>query len=276
MLRLKGFIYILIFNIFVSATVTLAVLYFWEQARQGAEGKSPTPVVIYIPITGTPPTLDAAVAALLSEMEATPIPASETPTPFMLRTEPYFVQAGDSLGQIAQRFGVSVADILSVNNLDDPDRLLVGQQILIPTGPLPSNTPFIPTATITLSPTPTPRLSPTPTRTPTRTPDQADPVVSIESVLGPGDYAAERVKIAHSGGRDVLLQGWRLLDAEGNQFIFPQLTLRAGSLVFVHTGSGVNTVSDLYWGLAAPVWQTGEAVVLQDASGVEIDRFIIP
>ena len=276
MLRFKGFIYLLIFNIFVSATVTLAVLYFWEQARLGTGGKSPTPVVIYIPITGTPPTLPAEVAALLSEVEATPIPASDTPTPFMLRTEVYFVQAGDSLGQIAQRFNVSVADILSVNSLDDPDRLLVGQKILIPVGPLPTQTPFIPTATHTLSPTPTPRLSPTPTRTPTRTPDQSDPQVRIESVLGPGDYAAERVKIIHSGGRDVLLQGWRLLDSDGNQYIFPQLTLRAGSLVYVHTGSGADSVTDLYWGLPAAVWRSGEVVVLQDGSGAEIDRFTIP
>jgi competence protein ComEC len=101
-------------------------------------------------------------------------------------------------------------------------------------------------------------------------------VVSIESVLGPGDYATERVRIIHAGGRDVLLQGWRLLDEQGNEFIFPQLTLKAGSLVFVHTRSGANTVTDLFWGQAKSVWQAGEQVVLKDASNVEIDRFMIP
>jgi hypothetical protein len=101
-------------------------------------------------------------------------------------------------------------------------------------------------------------------------------VVQIESVLGAGDFAAERVKIVHAGGRDVSLAGWTLEDGQGGRFIFPQLTLRAGGVVYVHTPPGLNTVSDLYWGQTAAIWQSNEIALLKDAAGVEIDRFQIP
>jgi LysM repeat protein len=275
--QVKGFLYLLIFNILVSAAVTLAVLYFWDQARLGERINPPTPAVIYVPVTGTPPTPDPAIALLLDI--ATSPASTETPTPVdfsNIRLEPYRVQPGDSLGLIAQRFEISVADLLAVNNLDDPDRLLVGQELLIPSGPLPTPTLFIPSATITPTPTRTPRLSPTPTLTPTRTPNQEEAVVRIESVLGVGDYLNERVKLVHISGRDITLLNWILADSQGNQFIFPQLTLRQGGMVYIHTRNGQNTVSDLYWGLAAALWQSGEIVLLKDPAGVEIARFPIP
>ena len=276
MLRLKGFFYLLLFNILVSGTVTLAVLYFWDKAGLGQPGDSPTPVVLYISVTGTPPTPDSEVASLLLEIQATPIPDFSTPTPYIVRTEPYLIRAGDSLGLIADRFEVSVADLLAVNNLEDPDRLFVGQEILIPLGPLPTHTPFIPTVTQTPTPTLTPRLSPTPTRTPTRTPNQADPVVKIEAVLGPGDFTTERVLVVHTGGRDVSLEGWQLQDGDGNVYTFPQLTLRQGSLVYIHTRAGVDSVSDLFWGRPQEVWKPGESAVLVNAFGQEVFRFVIP
>lgn len=276
MSRFKGFIYILIFNILVSATVTLAVLYFFDRERITAFNTPPTPVVIYIPVTGTPPTLSAEIANLLPITETVFLPPSETPTPYIIRTEPYQVQPGDSLGQIANRFEISVADILAVNNLDDPDQLFVGQTILIPMGPLPTNTPFIPTPTRTSTITSTPRLSPTPTRTPSRTPNQDNPEIRIDRVLGSGDFANERVQIFHAGGRDVSLLGWKLVSPSGIQYSFPQLILRDGSLVTIHTRAGQDTVSDLYWGQSAAVWNSGERVRLIDRDGNEIDSFSIP
>lgn len=49
----------------------------------------------------------------------------------------YVVQPGDTLTGIAQRFGVSYADLLSLNQLSNPESLLVGQAILIPALPPP-------------------------------------------------------------------------------------------------------------------------------------------
>jgi LysM repeat protein len=45
----------------------------------------------------------------------------------------YVVQQGDTLSSIAQRFGVSVNQLLQLNDISDPDEIYVGQKLLIPT-----------------------------------------------------------------------------------------------------------------------------------------------
>ena len=67
----------------------------------------------------------------------------------------YRVKEGDSLGAIAIQFNVSVADILAVNGLTNPDSLIIGQLIYIPTAPLPTITSTsIPSTTLLLQPHP--------------------------------------------------------------------------------------------------------------------------
>ena len=44
----------------------------------------------------------------------------------------YIVQSGDTINIIAIRFGVSPADLISVNNLENPDFLVVGSKLIIP------------------------------------------------------------------------------------------------------------------------------------------------
>jgi D-alanyl-D-alanine carboxypeptidase/LysM repeat protein len=45
---------------------------------------------------------------------------------------PYTVQPGDSVQALAARYGVSVATLVAANDLTDPDLVLVGQELLIP------------------------------------------------------------------------------------------------------------------------------------------------
>jgi spore germination protein len=45
----------------------------------------------------------------------------------------YVIQSGDSLWQIAQRFGVTSEALQQLNQFPEPDRLVIGQAILIPT-----------------------------------------------------------------------------------------------------------------------------------------------
>ena len=45
---------------------------------------------------------------------------------------PYVVQPGDTLSEIAQRFGSSVDALVRANGIDDPDLILVGQILCIP------------------------------------------------------------------------------------------------------------------------------------------------
>ena len=73
------------------------------------------------------------------EGAATPTTATETePTAEATEALPpledgvYTVRAGDTLGQIAFLFDISVADIMAANNLTNPDVLEVGQQLTIP------------------------------------------------------------------------------------------------------------------------------------------------
>jgi LysM repeat protein len=42
------------------------------------------------------------------------------------------VQAGDTLGGIAVKYGVTTAALIKANNLDNADALRIGQELVIP------------------------------------------------------------------------------------------------------------------------------------------------
>ena len=44
------------------------------------------------------------------------------------------VKSGDTLSAIAARFGTTVADLVSVNNITNPNLIYVGQTLIIPDG----------------------------------------------------------------------------------------------------------------------------------------------
>ncbi|MEK9946254.1 MAG: M23 family metallopeptidase [Alphaproteobacteria bacterium] len=44
----------------------------------------------------------------------------------------YTVRSGDTLGEIADRYGVRVVDIIRLNGLANPDRIFVGQPLMLP------------------------------------------------------------------------------------------------------------------------------------------------
>jgi hypothetical protein len=44
----------------------------------------------------------------------------------------YVVQRGDTLGEIAARFGVSLADLARINNIENWDIIEVGDELIIP------------------------------------------------------------------------------------------------------------------------------------------------
>ncbi len=64
----------------------------------------------------------------------TPTPDAPHPLPTPRQEgEEYTVQAGDTLGTISQRYGVSVEAVMQANGLTNPDLLAVGQVLTIPT-----------------------------------------------------------------------------------------------------------------------------------------------
>ena len=50
----------------------------------------------------------------------------------------YIVQQGDSLSSIAFRFSVAIDDLMRANDITDPDRITVGQRLIIPSAPVPT------------------------------------------------------------------------------------------------------------------------------------------
>lgn len=91
--------------------------------------------------------------------------------------------------------------------------------------------------------------------------------VEIVSIVGAGTVNAEWVIVRNAGTESLSLAGWQLQDENRNVFTFPNLTLNSTGAVQIHTISGTNTVIDLYWGLANPVWESGEEAQLLDPSG---------
>lgn len=107
-------------------------------------------------------------------------------------------------------------------------------------------------------------------------PGAEQPGIVIESVIGMGDVNSEVLLLKRTGDGELTLTGWQLVDSEGNTYIFPGLTLYKGGAVQVHSGLGVNSVVDLYWGRDAPVWSVGEKISLLDSTGTLVASYTIP
>jgi endonuclease YncB( thermonuclease family) len=82
----------------------------------------------------------------------------------------------------------------------------------------------------------------------------------------------EYLVFTNPGNDSLDLTGWTLHDEAGHEYAFPAgFTLSAGESVTVHTGSGTNSGTDLYWDASSPVWNnTGDTVTVEDASGSAI------
>ena len=134
-----------------------------------------TPVAIVVQPTPTSPPPTATPTHTPAEPTATPtLSATETPTPTSTSdANIYVVKPGDTPIGIANRFGISVDELMSYNNIKDPSSLRVNQELKIPpqatATPSPTSTP---TPTSAPSPGPTQTATPTPTKTAsaTRTP----------------------------------------------------------------------------------------------------------
>ncbi len=55
-----------------------------------------------------------------------------TPYSFHLRVDEHVVEAGDTLGAVAQQYGLNVDTLRWANQLDDPDSLSIGQRLWVP------------------------------------------------------------------------------------------------------------------------------------------------
>ncbi|MFQ5615125.1 MAG: LysM peptidoglycan-binding domain-containing protein [Anaerolineales bacterium] len=259
--RWKRLAYYLLINVGVSACTILTVLFVWERVNR-SDVVTPTPAVQNMSSTAT-----------VQGGDATPTDAP-SPSPTTAH-ESYQVQSGDTLGTIADRFGVTIEAIIETNELENPDILSVGDVLIIPLPPDPDAPP--PTVVPETPPatrTPPPTLPAGQTSTPL--PPGFDPQLEIVTVVGAGNLEDERVVIKLNADVEISLRGWRLEGNDGNVYVFPELTLFKGGAVTISTKTGVDTVVALYWGLEKSVWEEGEVVLLIDPQGNVQASYQIP
>lgn len=89
-------------------------------------------------VQGLPPTFTPAPTAERAIIPTSELPDSTlgTPLPPTSTGDPdgrtYTVQAGDTLAEIAAKFNVSLDALAAANNITDPDRIEVGDVLIIP------------------------------------------------------------------------------------------------------------------------------------------------
>jgi hypothetical protein len=125
--------------------------------------------------------------------------------------------------------------------------------------------PTLPLAVLDPSPTPAVVQSLQPAAT--LAADASGRVIEIQSVIGPGDLNNESVQLRRLGEGDLRMAGWRLDDANGHSFVFPEFVLNKDGAVQVATRPGTNTAIALFWGQQSAVWASGTTVTLYDTDG---------
>jgi hypothetical protein len=100
--------------------------------------------------------------------------------------------------------------------------------------------------------------------------------VNIVGVFGVAALKDERMVIQNNGTGELILTGWYLTDNKGFVYTFPQVTLYPGVKLQVHTASGKDTPTDLFWGRSSPVWTSGELAALYDAHNIVRAFYRVP
>jgi competence protein ComEC len=79
----------------------------------------------------------------------------------------------------------------------------------------------------------------------------------------------EYVVFRNDGDSSLELTGWTVSDEAGKTYQIPDgFTLDPGATVALHTGSGTDTETDLYWDAGRPVWNNGgDTVTVTTAEG---------
>jgi LysM repeat protein len=271
----KRLFYYLIINVLVSACTVVAVLALWQRYQPDIPFLGDVnPLALITPMSPQALFPDYVSAAETPEPMAVAVQATAEPQPTEIEMSEmtYTVETGDTLGEIAVKFNITVAEITAANEISNPDSLVVGQVLII-------RRPLVAVSTHTALPPEElePDLEATEAQpTSTHAPLTGDSRVVIDSVIGVGDLGSERVFLKRVGPGEIALTDWELVAESGETFTFPQLILFESGAVFIHTKEGQTTAVALYWDLDHAAWNSGDTVVLIDDQGEVHNSYEIP
>ncbi|MEN8171633.1 MAG: lamin tail domain-containing protein [Chloroflexota bacterium] len=239
----KRILFYLLINVVISASTMLIVLNVWESKHAAALEQAALPLVI--------PTAEP-----VNNSPQVPVPTAAPSIPL----QPYKVQPDETISEIALAFDIDIETLLEINGKMDADSIGVGEVIYVPA-------PTEASAQDTQAPQ---------ANTDTPLADDGVGQIKIESVIGVGDLATERIVLKNIGQGRQLLTGWQLLDEQGNIYTFSQTNLYENGAMILSTRAGSDTALELFWGLSDAAWEIGEVVTLINADGLEIDNYQIP
>lgn len=264
-MSLRRMLPFILINIFVSASVVLAILFWWDSRQT-----EPEPNSAIIPAASVISTDEPSLVQNNVPTEEPVLEVSDGP-------ETYVVKAGDTLGSISRELDVSLDLLMEVNGIDNPNFLQVDQVLIIP-GDDDLGNAGIETESSEQEPeiTVTETMEALPSPIPTFPLAEGEAVVEISEITGVGDINEEAVAITNSGDRPIALLGWRLTDEDGRSYTFGQVTLFGeGAAILIHSGSGPESPADLFWGFDDAIWTDGETATLLDAEGTVRATYVV-
>ena len=78
----------------------------------------------------------------------------------------------------------------------------------------------------------------------------------------------EYIVLENTGSTALDMGGWTVTDDADHRYTFPEgFTLEAGATVTLHTGSGTDTATELYWGAGSPIWNNaGDTITVRNSN----------
>ncbi len=259
--------FVLLLNAIISLAIALGVAWAIEARRPDPEELAvrytppanlqtvaPAPASAASPPSSTDSTPDPAAPPVVATVPSTPT----TEAAISGNEEIYVVQAGDSLGAIATRFGLSVDELVAANELETPDFVFSGQRLVIP------NKNAAPNLEATAAPT---------TPTPAAANGQGLRIGLVES---PGLLLSEAVSLINDSNLALNLQGWQLEREGGPSYTFGSVSIFPGGSLWVHSRTGDNTSVALFWNQSEAVWRSGAVARLINPQGDVITSYTLP
>jgi len=118
---------IVFYGLIVIIGILAFLTAFFAQKSRKSQPALPTPSNLSsdsTPATSTPEVTASAAVSRLSSANERPSDPRDT----------YTIEKGDSLLVIAQKNGLTIEELTSANGISDPDKILSGQVLMIPTG----------------------------------------------------------------------------------------------------------------------------------------------